>query len=276
MEEQKDFVVWGDGAENSIYSQRKYKVIPDISKKKQIEKLYLHKDVALYVTNGELIKEGRFDFEKRLKSSSSEKTVVFFKMNKVLIQPLVSQISIGLNHVILMTLQGQVFTWGDNYYGQLGIGNPFHVMSLEPTFVNKIDSASFVMAYENTSFMISTTKKLWVWGSSKYIGSNLSGNLFKPFQTHSNLLYHKLKVNDGLFIAKTTLIQDNQNNQAKNLKANTNIDTKKKENDGNETGANDGYLLTSLKKVDKVIKELISKFNGNMSVVEEVRSYIIE
>ena len=275
MEEQKDFVVFGDASNNNIFNQRKYKVIPEVSKKKQIEKLYIKDDVALYISNGELIKEGKFEFEKKYnQGGNSTKTPVYFKINNILTQPIISQVSFGDNHVVIMSLQGQVFTWGENYFGQLGQGNPFVVICKEPALINKLDIASSIYAYGNNSFIISATKRLWVWGSSKYLGTEFRGNLFRPFQSQSNYLFHKLKINNGTFIAKATITQESLSNIGDNkTEQNKNKNKETPDNLENNSG-NDGYLLDCMKKIDKLVNDLIYKYDNQSYVLEELRTTI--
>lgn len=277
MEDKKDFVVWGDGKQQTkIFNQKKYIVVPEISKKRLIEKLYLKDEVALYIANGELIKEGKFEFEKKFKSTAPNKQPVFCRINNILVQPIVSQIAFGDSHVLILSLQGQVFTWGDNYYGQLGQANPFMVMSKDPVLVNKIEVISSITAYENTSFAISTNKRLWVWGNNKYLGTEFKGNLFRPFQSHSNYLFHKLKVNNGKFIAKTTMTQESLN-VAMGFKE-SNFQVKNMKNDeireGLDGGSNENYLIGCFKKINKIVNDLFVKYDNNSYVLEEIREAI--
>lgn len=338
MEDLKDFVIWGNGDTNNIFNQRKYKVISELSKKSHIEKIYLNGDVALYVTNGELIKEGKFEFEKKLKNYNNnnnnnyinedinnntnniktsslnnknnldltnnelnnnenlkniqnnylQKTVIYFKVNSILVQPIVSQISFGTNHVVIMSIQGQVFTWGQNYYGQLGLANYFLIMSKEPNYVSKISElAATVLAYENSSFCISTNKKLWVWGHSKYLGNAFNCNIFKPFMSHSNYIFHKLKINNnGTFIAKTSTTHEYAN--LNNVNLNNNFSNNKKEdkhnssvkkdkiNDANDEAGNEGYILSCIKSADNIVRNLIEKYYTNALLVENIKKMITE
>ena len=60
----------------------------------------------------------------------------------------VCDVAIGHNHFLALTSDGKVYSFGDNHYGQLGLG---HVRTVaEPTLISKLASrlVSCIMLYD--------------------------------------------------------------------------------------------------------------------------------
>ncbi len=76
------------------------------------------------------------------------------------------QIAAGGAHVLALDTDGAVWAWGENGSGQLGIASTTD-QSI-PTKINMPNGVSFVAvaAEESTSFALSTTGRLWAWGSN--------------------------------------------------------------------------------------------------------------
>ena len=78
----------------------------------------------------------------------------------------------GAKHVIALTFNGEIFSWGDNNYGQLGNMNTFE--SLRPTLVGKhIES---VQCGANHTLALTKSGQVFAWGRNNYgqigIGNN--------------------------------------------------------------------------------------------------------
>jgi alpha-tubulin suppressor-like RCC1 family protein len=122
--------------------------------------------------------------------------------NKVyppLIAPsIVSQISAGLDHSLVLLPDGSVFAWGSNFFGQLGHGDPLKGTPANPaaayptpvqilTLVNTADPTSLtplrnirsIVAIGTHNLAQDSGKRWWAWGENAYgqlgIGSNLDG-----------------------------------------------------------------------------------------------------
>ncbi len=121
QEDHTDFIFWGNGESKLKNNQKKHKVLFGFSDKKTVQKLYFYGDATFYLSQGELYKEGRLRFEpeKREKKKDSKELVILRNSSMAMNLP-VTDLSFGFNHIMLLTTQGIVFTWGDNYYGQLG------------------------------------------------------------------------------------------------------------------------------------------------------------
>ena len=77
----------------------------------------------------------------------------------------VSQIATGDNHVLALTQNGQVYSWGVNRYGQLGLR---HAKDTEgPTIIKSIQKINHVYAGANCSFAVSIEGDFYAWGENK-------------------------------------------------------------------------------------------------------------
>lgn len=78
----------------------------------------------------------------------------------------------GIKHVLALTATGEIFSWGDNNYGQLGNMNTFE--SLRPILVGKHIAA--VQCGSNHTLALTKTGQVFAWGRNNYgqigIGNN--------------------------------------------------------------------------------------------------------
>lgn len=203
----KDYFVWGSGVKedstNKTLRQKHYELLQSSGWGKSIDNVYVKDDCILYIVKGELFKEGLFNFEKTEHKNKTEEKFereqIVLQSNSGSVKDYVIDLAIGENHVLIQTLQGKVYSWGDNYYGQLGLGNCFVAKVFEPHQV-KINEVKKIFAYKNNSFAIDVFNKLWVWGKSEFLGTNFKGNAFKPMQVLSQYCLENFKINDDRII----------------------------------------------------------------------------
>lgn len=271
MANQVDFVIWGDGNSNNQYSQRKYRVVPS---DKQILKLYAKDDALLSLTTSGLNKEGRLKFEK--KGSASKRKVDLKANTMTFADVIISDIAVGKDHVIILTQQRQIFTWGDNYYGQLGLGN-FMVPTISEPQLVKTESIDQIMAFENNSFAIDMQKKLWVWGKSDYLGVNFNSNLFKPYKFNTDHDFSSIKVNDGRIIAKTTFISDvpQEVEAIKDDEDESELEDTVSENLKPDSNTVDTMYLNHLKKIETDITVVLKKLAEGNPILENIREIVL-
>ena len=81
-------------------------------------------------------------------------------------------VSLGTYHSSALTALGEVFTWGDNSYGQLGNGNPAqnHAIPISVTSyfdLEEDESIIYVKINGDSSGVISSLGKVYVWGNNQ-------------------------------------------------------------------------------------------------------------
>jgi alpha-tubulin suppressor-like RCC1 family protein len=77
---------------------------------------------------------------------------------------------------------GHVWTWGDNTYGQLGLGSTDTARHPTPRMVAGLPAISFIAGGRDTSFAIAGNGDLYAWGNSAYgqAGTGGTGTVLTP------------------------------------------------------------------------------------------------
>lgn len=122
--------------------------------------------------------------DKSLQDESKELEEIKFEKTSI------SDISVGSKHVLALTPEGKVYSWGSNNYGQIGKQNQPKPKSLERGLEeqavpigeakNKVVSTpvqiafdspiSEILAIENSSYALDEQGTVWSWGREQYIG----------------------------------------------------------------------------------------------------------
>jgi alpha-tubulin suppressor-like RCC1 family protein len=76
----------------------------------------------------------------------------------------VVSISAGMDHDMALKADGSVWTWGLNYYGQLGEGTLEH--RIEPVKVEGLDDVKEIKAGKYVSFVLTESGEIWGWGAT--------------------------------------------------------------------------------------------------------------
>ncbi len=89
-------------------------------------------------------------------------------------QPKIIQVSLSLSHIIALSNSGNVFVWGDNNSGSLGLPTNFDSTNksnlyLSPQRLTSLPKISFVSSSYSLSAAITTDGRLYVWGQNKII-----------------------------------------------------------------------------------------------------------
>lgn len=100
-------------------------------------------------------------------------------------------VSAGGSHSLALKRDGTVWAWGNNGFGQLGVGGNNQIMPY-PVQVISIDKAISVMAGRDHSMALGTGGKLWCWGGNMY------GQLANDGKKDSNL---PIQLNNGVIRA---------------------------------------------------------------------------
>ncbi len=214
--QKQQFLVWSHGKSsnnnNNHYNQCQAKIVTCHWTSEQVQNIYIKDNGVLYLIDGRLFKDGTFNYEgapdKNSKAIKNNDNTFPTLLNMLNINKMkdssdaIVAVAEGLNHFVLRTSKGNVYTFGDNYYGQLGLNNCFIAKVYEPHQV-AIKNIKSIWAYENNSFALDNNNKLWVWGSTKFLGGNFKTNSFKPIQILTEYLVSKIKVSDDRLIAYT-------------------------------------------------------------------------
>jgi hypothetical protein len=92
------------------------------------------------------------------------------------------QISVGANHQLAIKEDGTLWSWGFNYYGELGIGFSSNQTFDSPTKVGNFNDWEYVFAGNEISFGLRDGGKLYAWGynQSGLLGFNDNSNRSTP------------------------------------------------------------------------------------------------
>ena len=77
----------------------------------------------------------------------------------------IKEICCGYHHTLVLSLNGLLYGWGDNQYGQLGLNKEESVN--EPQIIEITENQEkfqYIHCYENSSFAITTNRLLFSWG----------------------------------------------------------------------------------------------------------------
>lgn len=109
------------------------------------------------------------------------------KTSPVKIMDGVKSVAAGYYHALAVKTDGSLWTWGYNYYGQLGDGTT--VNSLTPKKL--MEDVAFVSASKNQSFAVKTDGSLLAWGENYYgqIGDGTSTAKLEPVKIMDGVKY---------------------------------------------------------------------------------------
>ena len=97
----------------------------------------------------------------------------------------------GARGVIILKSDGTVWTWGDNHYGKLGIGETNDAFITTPVEVHDAANVSFlnsvklVMGGEEHNVAVKSDGTVWCWGWNDYaqLGNGTTNDSWIPTQT---------------------------------------------------------------------------------------------
>jgi|GEM_PF-2371924 len=100
----------------------------------------------------------------------------------------VVQIAAGASHALVLDKDGNMYTWGDNQSGQLGLGVAYDGNTwgrLLPNRVSDLPAITRMDAGPNFTFAIDKDDKVWAWGNNGYsqLGDKTVNNQPSPIQT---------------------------------------------------------------------------------------------
>ena len=78
----------------------------------------------------------------------------------------ICEVAVGIDFVIALGCGGQVWSWGDNWIGQLGIDSS--EPRFEPVRVHNLENVVAVSAYGYHALALDTLGQVWGWGKSDF------------------------------------------------------------------------------------------------------------
>lgn len=98
----------------------------------------------------------------------------------------VSKIDVGWEHIIILKTDGSVWTFGDNSYGQLGVGEDIEYSEFP---IKVLDQVKDIFAGESSSFAVDRNNTLYRWGSNYGNGVGLKPTdfIYTPVQYTDNV-----------------------------------------------------------------------------------------
>ncbi|XP_018317351.1 RCC1 and BTB domain-containing protein 1 [Mycetomoellerius zeteki] len=80
----------------------------------------------------------------------------------------VVKVTCGLNHTLVLTDKGNIYAWGANNFGQLGIGNK-ELGSSKPVMAKQMEKTRWIdiAALNNSSIAVNEAGRVYVWGDCR-------------------------------------------------------------------------------------------------------------
>ena len=295
-----NFIVWGNSSheyslnnrnpqQNKFYYNKKDYCIVDYLQKK-IDDVYIKDNCVLLKIEGELYKKGYFNWEIENFENKNNEYFNILKNGKEQVQKIDSfknddknfqleDISFGQNHVLILSAEGNVFSWGDNYYGQLGIDNQMIPKLLTPRKINFPNNLKIkkIFACKNNSFAIDTNKHLWAWGKYEYIKQDNSRNIYAPIKIFND----NKTVNKLIFMDERIIIQseesgskiepkkerkkENKTKEIKDLKNSSNFKKNEENNNPNDSKNNEKPEV----KIGSILKDNSQLLENSKNMVND-------
>ncbi len=83
---------------------------------------------------------------------------------------MIKNVSLARYHIMALSVNGDIFSWGINERGRLGLGWKQSLMVYTaPQKITMKSKISYIGTYDNTSYAITIHGKLYVWGSDHYM-----------------------------------------------------------------------------------------------------------
>ena len=116
---------------------------------------------------------------------------------------IIKQVSLSESHIMALSTNGDIFSWGDNDEDQLGLNEGIYPGYIHPT-PQKIPAPvkfSYIGVHDKMSYAITTHGKLYIWGGDHYIIKDqlklMPSNEGKFYITLGNLVKSPLEISIG-------------------------------------------------------------------------------
>ncbi|WED43684.1 RCC1 domain-containing protein [Legionella cardiaca] len=180
----QEWFVWGSGARQYTGNERlnffPKKLILSLTKSTSqlwqkselniIDIVSGNSQTFFLTTDGKVYRQGnnfpkeRQPFKNKALSSNTELELI-----KELVGEQIIELALGDNHVLALTNNGQVYSWGLNDAGQLGLGHTDYQST--PQLITHLENITHIFAGSDVSFCISEKRQVYAFGA------NICGNL---------------------------------------------------------------------------------------------------
>ena len=220
------------------------------------KKIYFKENCVICLTeNGMVYKNGNFNFERKNEKKSNEWVKISRNTKEIV------KIKFGSYHILLLNKDGQIFSLGDNYYGQLGIDNMIVAMSKKPIEVKYRNSSLIgkkIHAYKYNSFAIDKNDRLFIWGKKDYLMGIYKMNLFNPTIFIPDYKVDDIKHSEGRIIIHAYKVIKSKDESYYNKEEEEEIDTFSVVSEENNLKES---MVVDKKSIEKSIKS--NKIDGN-------------
>ncbi|KMQ84233.1 rcc1 and btb domain-containing protein 1 [Lasius niger] len=101
------------------------------------------------------------------------------------------KVACGLQHALVLTDEGELYAWGKNDRGQVGVNN--NLQFCAPTMVDMPELVLDIAAYDNLSVAVGSNRIVYVWGDC--FGRNIKAPIPTEFsRIHDAFAYTRMRV----------------------------------------------------------------------------------
>ncbi len=93
--------------------------------------------------------------------------------------PAIREIAVGREHILALDYDGNVWSWGDNYFGQTGSPIEQKVVAA-PTKIPNLPAIDQVRARDTKSLLVDVNQEIWVFGSLSHPSFGISSYQSTP------------------------------------------------------------------------------------------------
>ena len=150
---------------NSVVNEPQ--IIPELCHKK-IKQFFIGFNFLLSLCeNGHVYGWGHNTHGQLGRNFNSEQST-YFKPHKIsFTEEIIADISCGVQHALAITPGGNIYGWGDNQYGQVGLGKGSESFISKPTRIKKFEEIIIrIMCSFNRSFALTNEGMVYSWGTN--------------------------------------------------------------------------------------------------------------
>ena len=150
---------------NSVVKERQ--IIPELRNKK-IKQFFIGYNFILSLSENNHVYGWGHNTYGQLGRNFNSEEFLYLKPHIIgLTEDIIVDISCGVQHALVLTSNGNIYGWGDNQYGQVGLGQGSEAFIPKPTRISKFnDIIITIMCSFNRSFALTKEGMVYSWGSN--------------------------------------------------------------------------------------------------------------